>query len=173
MPTDDLPRPTGIALGSNLGDRLAHLRQGRDLLFSLHERSAPAPFSRVYQTEPVDCPPDSAPFLNAVIEIHTSLDPDHLLWQLNRLESELGRPNPRGRNAPRPLDLDILYSGELVIDTPNLVLPHPRLAARRFVLEPLADLRPDFTLPGDQRPVTQLLAALPAAPRAEMFRAVW
>jgi 2-amino-4-hydroxy-6-hydroxymethyldihydropteridine diphosphokinase len=173
VPTDDLQRPTGIALGSNLGDRLAHLVQGRDLLFSLHEGAAPAACSRVYQTEPVDCPPGSAPFLNAVVEIRTSLNPDRLLRQLIRLESELGRSATRGRNTPRPLDLDILYSGELVADTPTLVLPHPRMAARRFVLQPLADVRPDFILPGDNRPVTQLLAALPAAPRAEVFRAAW
>ena len=166
-------RPTGIALGSNLGDRLAHLRQGRDLLLSLHEGAAPAACSRVYATEPVDCPPGSPPFLNAVVEIHTSLHPDRLLSQLIQLESELGRPDARGRNTPRPLDLDILYTGELVIDTPALVLPHPRLAARRFVLQPLADVRPDFVLPGDHRPVTQLLAALPAAPRVEVFRAEW
>jgi 2-amino-4-hydroxy-6-hydroxymethyldihydropteridine diphosphokinase len=107
------------------------------------------------------------------VEIHTSLDPDRLLSQLIRLESELGRPDARGRNTPRPLDLDILYTGELIIDTPALVLPHPRLAARRFVLQPLADVRPDFVLPGDHGPVTQLLAALPAAPRVEVFRAEW
>lgn len=173
MPRDNLQRPTGIGLGSNLGDRLAHLGQGRDLLLSLHEGPVPAALSRVYQTEPVDCPPGSAPFLNAVVEIHTSLTPDHLLRLLIGLESALGRPTTRGRNTPRPLDLDILYSGELVIDTATLSLPHPRLAVRRFVLQPLADVRPDFLLPGEKRHVQQLLAALPATPRAELFRAVW
>ena len=108
-----------------------------------------------------------------MVEIRTSLNPDRLLRHLIHLESELGRSAIRGRNTPRLLDLDILYSGELVTDTPTLVLPHPRMAARRFVLQPLADVRPDFILPGDNRPVTQLLAALPAAPRAEVFRAAW
>jgi len=173
MPTVHQHRPTGIALGSNLGDRLAHLRQGRDLLLSLHEGPAPAIVSPVYETEPVDCPPGSAPFLNAVVEICTSLDPDLLLLQLVRLESEVGRPADRGRNTPRPLDLDILYAGGLARHTPFLTLPHPRMAARRFVLQPLADVRPDFILPGDHRRITQLLAALPASPRAEMFCASW
>ena len=173
MPTDDPQRPTGIALGSNLGDRLAHLVQGRNLLLSLHEAPAPAALSRVYQTEPVDCPPGSAPFLNAVVEIHTSLTPENLLRQLTRLESALGRPATRGRNAPRALDLDILYCGELIVETPSLVLPHPRLTARRFVLQPLADVRPDFVLPGEKHHVRQLLATLPAIPRAELFRTAW
>jgi 2-amino-4-hydroxy-6-hydroxymethyldihydropteridine diphosphokinase len=108
-----------------------------------------------------------------VVEIRTSLDPVHLLRQLTRLESELGRSPARGRNTPRPLDLDILYAGQLVIDTPTLVLPHPRMTARRFVLQPLADVRPDFVLPGDKRDVTHLLAALPVAPRVALFCAVW
>ncbi len=173
VPTADHQLTTGLALGSNLGDRLAHLRQGRDLLLSLHEGPAPAALSPVYETEPVDCPPGSASFLNAVVEIRTSLDPLHLLRQLICLESELGRPPARGQNTPRPLDLDILYAGELVIDTPSLVLPHPRMTARRFVLQPLADVRPDFVLPGDGRGMAPLLAALPPVPRVALFREIW
>jgi len=173
VPTADHQFATGLALGSNLGDRLAHLRQGRDLLLSLHEGPAPAAVSPVYETEPVDCPPGSASFLNAVVEIRTSLDPGQLLRQLTRLESELGRSPARGQNTPRSLDLDILYAGQLVIDTPTLILPHPRMTARRFVLQPLADVRPDFVLPGNKRDIAQLLAALPPAPRVALFRAVW
>lgn len=173
MPTADHQLATGLALGSNLGDRLAHLRQGRDLLLSMHEGPAPAALSPVYETEPVDCPLGSASFLNAVVEIRTSLDPGQLLRQLTRLESELGRSPARGQNAPRSLDLDILYAGQLVIDTPTLILPHPRMTARRFVLQPLADVRPDFVLPGNKRDIAQLLAALPPAPRVALFRAVW
>ena len=139
MPTADHQLATGLALGSNLGDRLAHLRQGRDLLLSLHEGPAPAAVSPVYETEPVDCPPGSASFLNAVVEIRTSLDPGQLLRQLIRLESELGRSPARERNTARSLDLDIIYAGQLVIDTPTLILPHPRMTVRRFVLQPLAD----------------------------------
>ena len=173
MPTANHQLATGLALGSNLGDRLAHLRQGRDLLLSLHEGPAHAAVSPVYETEPVDCPPGSASFLNAVVEIRTSLDPGQLLRQLIRLESELGRSPARERNTARSLDLDIIYAGQLVIDTPTLILPHPRMTVRRFVLQPLADVRPDFVLPGNKRDIAQLLAALPAAPRVALFRAVW
>jgi 2-amino-4-hydroxy-6-hydroxymethyldihydropteridine diphosphokinase len=108
-----------------------------------------------------------------MVEIRTSLDPGQLLRQLTRLESELGRSPARGQNTPRSLDLDILYAGQLVIDTPTLVLPHPRMTARRFVLQPLADVRPDFVLPGNKRDIAQLLATLPPAPRVALFRAVW
>jgi 2-amino-4-hydroxy-6-hydroxymethyldihydropteridine diphosphokinase len=168
-----LPVNTGIALGSNLGDRLAHLRAARQLLLTLHEGPEFAAVSPVYETTPVGCPPDSPAFLNAVIEITTALDPATLLDRLATLERDLGRAANRTRNSPRPLDLDILYAGDIAIQTPALTVPHPRLAQRRFVLQPLSDIRPHLVLPGQSRTIAQLLAAVPHEPAAHLFASDW
>lgn len=165
--------PVGIALGSNLGDRLARLRAGRDAVTRWHQGPRPASVSAVYETEPVDCPPGSAPFLNAVMEIETALDPAVLLGRLRALESALGRAPHGAKNAPRPLDLDILYAGDLRIESPALITPHPRMTSRRFVLQPLSDIRPDLVLPGQNHTVAALLAALPPHPAAALFAAGW
>lgn len=164
---------TGIALGSNLGDRLACLRAGRDFLLALHEGPAPAAVSPVYETEPVGCPPGSSAFLNAVVEIDTPLEPAALLGRLAAFERGLGRPARRSVNAPRPLDLDLLYAGATELRTAHLTLPHPRLAQRRFVLQPLADIRPHLVLPAQSRPVSALLAALPPEPQVRPFAPAW
>jgi 2-amino-4-hydroxy-6-hydroxymethyldihydropteridine diphosphokinase len=164
---------TGIALGSNLGDRLACLRAGRDFLLALHEGPDPAAVSPVYETDPVGCPSGSPAFLNAVIEIDTPLEPAALLARLAAFECTLGRQAERSVNAPRPLDLDILYAGTTEIRTADLTLPHPRLTQRRFVLQPLADIRPRLVLPGQSRPVSQLLAALPVEPRVRPCGSAW
>lgn len=167
------PVQTGLALGSNLGDRLAHLRAGRDFLLALHEGPGPPALSPVYETDPVGCPPGSPAFLNAVLEIETSLDPATLLARLAACEQQLGRPARRATNAPRPLDLDLLYAGDTSLDLPDLTVPHPRLAQRRFVLQPLAAIRPQLILPGQSLTVTQLLAALPDAPPVRLSAATW
>jgi len=164
---------TGIALGSNLGDRLARLRAGRDFLLGLHVGPVPAAVSAVYETDPVDCPPGSAPFLNAVAVISTALEPSRLLARLAAFERELGRPARRAHHAPRPLDLDILYAGSTVLAGPDLTLPHPRLARRRFMLQPLAELRPQLVLPGQTRTVAALLAALPDQPGVRRYAVSW
>jgi 2-amino-4-hydroxy-6-hydroxymethyldihydropteridine diphosphokinase len=163
----------GIALGSNLGDRLANLRAGRAAAERWHRGDRPAAVSAVYETEPVDCPPGSAPFLNAVMEIQTSLQPAELLARLRAVEIELGRATRAARNAPRPLDLDILYAGDLLIDTLELSMPHPRMTTRRFVLQPLSDIRPDLVLPGQEHTIAALLAALPPRPAATVFTTAW
>ncbi len=163
----------GVALGSNLGDRLQHLRAGRAAVAHWHQGEAPAAVSAIYETEPVDCPPGSAPFLNAVMEIQTSLNPAALLEHLRAAEIELGRAPQAERHAPRPLDLDILYAGDLRIESPALVTPHPRMTTRRFVLQPLSDIRPELVLPGQTRTIATLLAALPPHPAATLFAADW
>lgn len=163
----------GIALGSNTGDRLAHLQAGRELLVRLHGGARPAAVSPVYGTDPVDCPPGSDAFLNAVVEIETTHPPEELLRTFATLESQRGRPAARASNAPRPLDLDILYAGETVRQTAALTLPHPRLHLRRFVLQPLCDIRPHLQLPGFDRPVSALLDALPEEPAVRLFAAEW
>ena len=163
----------GIALGSNLGDRAAHLAAAKRFLSSLHAGPGAPLCSALFETEPVDCAPGTAAFLNAVMEIETALDPTALLAHLRQFEQQQGRAVDRGRNAPRQLDLDLLYAGDNHIDTPALVLPHPRMNARRFVLQPLANIRPDLVLPGQELTVAQLLAALPSSPAVRPADCAW
>ena len=150
----------GIALGSNLGDRAANIQRGIDLLLARVpgiRLNASAP---VYETEPVDCAPGTQAFLNTVIEVSAGCPPHELHTHLQAIEQALGRPEQRERNSPRTLDLDLLYADDVISDDPNLTLPHPRMHLRRFVLEPLADIRPELILPGQQVSVAELQAHL-------------
>ncbi|MEO6788508.1 MAG: 2-amino-4-hydroxy-6-hydroxymethyldihydropteridine diphosphokinase [Chthoniobacteraceae bacterium] len=164
---------TGIALGSNLGDRLANLVAGREAVLSIPGVREPVLISQVYETEPVGTGPDAGSFLNAVIEVESSADPSTLLAALRSIESSLGRPTRRPRNAPRTLDLDILYISELVLQDDTLILPHPRLHLRRFVLAPLNDIRPDLRLPGQTHTVAELLALLDDPAAVSIFTSTW
>ena len=159
----------GVALGSNVGDRLGHLNAARKALEKLRAGENAPLFSPIYETEPVDCTPGTAPYLNAVMEIEYDGEPLALFHALQEIERAQGRPTAHARNAPRTLDLDLLYAGDCILQTPELTLPHPRLTQRRFVLQPLADLRPDLILPGTQQTVFQLLAGLPPFPGVRMF----
>jgi 2-amino-4-hydroxy-6-hydroxymethyldihydropteridine diphosphokinase len=159
----------GIALGSNLGDRLVQLRTARSRIIALPGVSEPVRSSRVYETEPVGSAPDAGAFLNAVIEIEYDGQPITLLDGLQHVEAALGRPSKRPRNAPRTIDLDILYAGNLVLSNDEVVIPHPRLHLRRFVLAPLADVRPDLILPGQHDAIATLLAQLRDPARVEVF----
>ncbi len=152
--------PVGIALGSNLGNRAAELEAGFQFLQILSAQ--PIRRSSIIETAPVDCPPGSAPFLNAVAELQVEpagLSPHELLARLQGFEAQRGRAAEHERNAPRPLDLDILYYGTVALEEGGLILPHPRLARRAFVLQPLAELEPDLVLPGQTRTIRELLAA--------------
>lgn len=155
----------GIALGSNLGDRPGHLRAARRRLFALHEDRGPFLCSRIYETEPVDCPDDSPPFFNAAIEMSCTLPPLDLLAELQHLERILGRPPDHAFHAPRTIDLDILYYDNLAFELPELTLPHPRIVERAFVLAPLADVAPTRILPGQTETVLELLGKIPVAAR--------
>jgi 2-amino-4-hydroxy-6-hydroxymethyldihydropteridine diphosphokinase len=164
----------GIALGSNLGDRLANLRAARGLLLSLATSPATWLQAAVYQTAPVGCPPGSPDFLNTVAELETALEPLDLLAQARRIEAALGRVSGMTRNAPRTLDVDLLYHGSAILAAPELTLPHPRLRVRRFVLQPLADIRPGLVLPGQTATVAELLANLPDDGEApKLVAATW
>jgi len=151
----------GIAFGSNLGDRLANLSAARARILQLPGLEKPILASSVYETEPVDCEPGTGKFLNAVIEIGYDGAGQELLRELKEIESALGRLESHVRNASRTLDLDLLYFGPIIISRPQLELPHPRMKDRRFVLEPLAQIRPDLILPGENRRVASLLEGLP------------
>lgn len=159
----------GVALGSNLDNRLRHLQEARAHLRALHTEGAPFLCSRIYETAPDDCPPDSPAFLNAAIEFTSSLPPLDLLAKLQEIEERLGRPARHAHHAPRTIDLDLLYFDNIVLHLPELELPHPRIAERAFVLQPLADICPTRVLPGTVATVGNLLKALPAS---SLFRAV-
>ena len=163
----------GIALGSNLGDRLAHLREARALVLQLPGVTDPVVDSRVYETEPVGSGPEAGAYLNSVMEVEYEGQPITLLDGLQHIESTLGRPSKRPRNAPRTIDLDILYAGNLVLSNSEVVIPHPRLHLRRFVLPPLADIRPDLVLPGQQQTVAALLAGLHDPAAVGLFAEQW
>ena len=170
--TDNFTR-VGIALGSNLGNRLRHLQDARDLL-----RNIAVPGSLIqapiFQTEPVDCPPDSPDFYNTVIEIGYSGTPHDLLDATQAIEFRLGRETVQERNSPRVIDVDILYFGDECIEGEILDLPHPRLTSRRFVLQPLAEIRPELILPGDQVSIAEHLRHLDSnEPPLVTVQAVW
>jgi 2-amino-4-hydroxy-6-hydroxymethyldihydropteridine diphosphokinase len=151
--------PVGIALGSNLGDRRAELEAGFAFLATL-SLDGSILRSLIIETAPVGCPPGSLAFLNAVAEIQVDPDvlgPHKLLARLQDFEISRGRQPVHAQNSPRPLDLDLLYYGDLLLHEPGLVVPHPRLTERRFVLEPLAEIRPGLVLPGQNRSVRELL----------------
>jgi 2-amino-4-hydroxy-6-hydroxymethyldihydropteridine diphosphokinase len=126
-----------LGLGSNLGDRAAHLRRAVAHLPDV------AAVSALYETEPVGGPPGQGPYLNAVVELHTGRSPRGLLEVARRLEAEAGRVRTV-RHGPRTLDVDVLLVGDAVVDEPDLVVPHPRMWERRFVLAPLAELAPEL-----------------------------
>lgn len=152
----------GVALGSNLGERLANLRNARKEIAAMSRTLPPMRCSAIYETEPVGCEDGAPKFFNAVIEFGYSGPPKELRRELAAIERALGRPAGHERNVSRPIDLDLLYFGELVMETPELRLPHPRIVDREFVLRPLADIRPDLVLPQQTESVSALLLRLPA-----------
>lgn len=143
-----------IALGSNLGDRRAHLQWAVDRLRGLLTDLRVSSF---IESEPVDVPEPQPPFLNGAVVGETTIAPEALLGELTALERERGRERT-GVRAPRTLDLDLILYGDLIVDTPALAIPHPRFHERAFVLEPLASIAPDMTDPGSGNTVAQLLA---------------
>ena len=151
---------TGVALGSNLGDRLANLRTTRKAILQLAGVTPPILASAIYETEPIDCESGAGKFLNAVLEFDYEGNPLELLKRLGELEQALGRLSDRPRNVSRKIDIDLLYFGATKIDKKELQLPHPRMHLRRFVLQPLAEIRPDLVLPNQTKTVRELLAQL-------------
>ena len=150
-----------IALGSNLGDRLANLQNARDRIRALDGVTGLIVQSAIYETSPVDCEPGAQNFYNAVIEVGFEKSADALLGALQEIERALGRERNHERNVSRTIDLDLLYCGSERRDDAMLQLPHPRMTERKFVLQPLCDIAPDLRLPGQTKSVGELLAQLP------------
>lgn len=130
---------TYLALGSNLGDRMGYLQGAVNMLPS------PKRCSRIYQTQPVDSPPDAGPFLNAVVEIEFQPDASRLLELVGRIEEEAGRVR-LVRNGPRTLDVDVIYVDGFSSNAPEMTIPHPRAKERGFVIAPLLDLNREAAL---------------------------
>src|SRR6266540_98832 len=164
---------TGVALGSNLGDRLDNLRVARQQICDLTDIQPPVLSSAIYETDPVDCEPGAPKFLNAVVEFGYDGDPLQLLKKLRSVEGALGRPREHGRNVSRKIDIDLLYIGDMKINDGELELPHPRMHLRKFVLQPLADIRPDLVLPGQTQTVDELLAKLKESGEIVRFMDNW
>ncbi len=157
-----------VALGSNLGDSPALLRQAMAQL----ERISAAPLLRssLWRTIPVNCPAGSPLFVNAAVGLVPlpGETPETLLAKLQELERDFGRRPKKVLNEPRPLDLDLIAFGAEQRSSPALTLPHPRARERAFVLRPLVEIVPDFILPGERRTIRELL--VDADPRGIMER---
>ena len=144
-----------LSLGSNLGDREGYLRRAIALVGAAGARVLRV--SSLYETEPLEAT-DQPRFLNLVVEAETELFPKQLLARLLKIELDLGRRRGRPK-GPRLIDIDILLYGRSVIESAELRVPHPRLAERRFVLEPLAELAPELRHPVNHLTIRELLAA--------------
>ena len=151
---------TAVGLGSNLDDRLENLRAARQQICNLANIQPPILSSAIYETDPVDCEPGAPKFLNAVVEFGYNGDPLQLLKKLKGVEDALGRPREHARNVSRRIDIDLLYIGDMKINDGELELPHPRMHLRKFVLQPLADIRPELILPRQSKTVRELFAQL-------------
>ena len=153
-----------IALGSNLGDSPSNVLRAMDRLAVFTDR--PLLRSSLWETSPVDCPPGSPAFINAVVGLRPrpNESPETLLPELQALEREFGRTAKKLLNEPRPLDLDLIAFGSETRRLPELTLPHPRAHLRRLVLQPMSEIAPDLVLPGQDKTVSQLLAVLPPDP---------
>ena len=147
-----------LGLGSNMGERQDYLDRALDFL---SQRLRIEKVSSIYDTEPVGNV-NQPRFLNMVCQVYTSLAPMALLALGKGIESKLGRMSGKS-NAPRPIDIDILFYGDQIIETPELVIPHPRLTERAFVLIPLAQIAPDLVHPVNSKTIKELLKGITEA----------
>ncbi|MDP6891561.1 MAG: 2-amino-4-hydroxy-6-hydroxymethyldihydropteridine diphosphokinase [Verrucomicrobiota bacterium] len=151
-----------VALGSNLGESVVTLRLAAAKISDWSVDKVVG--SSLWETEPLDCQPDSPLFINAVIGLNPKqgITPESLLDQLLELELQLGRERSGLVNEPRKIDLDLITFGMERRNTESLILPHPRAFERQFVLSPLEEIAPDFILPGQEKSVSGLLKILPS-----------
>lgn len=163
-----------IGLGSNVGDRIAHLTAALSRLCAIPGARLICK-SSVYETEPVEVPKEfiDMRFLNAVAIFEVDLDVETWSTAVHAIEDDLLRVRGSVPNTPRTIDLDLLYFGDVVMSRPHLHLPHPQCTVRRFVCQPLSELRPDLVLPGERGSIAQILAALPKTPDVSLYTKAW
>jgi 2-amino-4-hydroxy-6-hydroxymethyldihydropteridine diphosphokinase len=154
-----------LGLGSNIGEKEDHMKKALELIGKSYtiQRSSP-----LYLTEPVG-EIEQEWFLNSVVEIDTDIAPEKLLSSLKSIERKLGRKKTK-ENGPRIIDIDILFYGDQVLHTKNLIIPHPRLQARLFVLQPMMDVSPDFIHPVLKKSIRQLFEEQPWAEMVTPFK---
>ena len=164
----------GLSLGSNMGNRLAHLINAKTMILG-HPGIMPADQSPVYETEPVDVPPEfqAIHFLNAILIVDTLIPLPQLMRTFQFLEQKIGRVPNTVVNAPRPMDIDIIYADGLQIREQHIVIPHPHWQERRFVVQPLCDVRPDLKIPGQTSTVADVLAGLSDPHKVMVFAKQW
>ena len=165
---------TGFCLGSNMGGRLRLLSQAKTLIL-LEPQVKFVDQSPVYETEPVGVKPEyeAMKFLNAVLIVESPYTAEEWLTKIGKIEEMLGRVRTEDRNAPRPIDIDIVFCGDEIVDNDLLKVPHARWAERRFVVQPLADVRPELVLPGTKSPVCKILAKMPDSEDVRLFSERW
>jgi 2-amino-4-hydroxy-6-hydroxymethyldihydropteridine diphosphokinase len=152
---------------------LVALCAARQAIVDLPGVRPPILSSAIYETDAVGCEPGAGKFLNAVIEFEYQGKPLDLLESLREIERALGRPPDHARYVSRKIDIDILYSGDTKIDSEEVQLPHPRMHERKFVLQPLADIRPDLVLPGQTKSICELLTQLRSSGQVVRFNEGW
>jgi 2-amino-4-hydroxy-6-hydroxymethyldihydropteridine diphosphokinase len=170
LDTDRMPNLTYLSLGSNVGNREANLR---DAISRLRTLGRLVSVSSFYETEPVEVT-DQAWFLNCAVALETTQTPEQLIAALLDIEQEMGRRRTREK-GPRMIDLDILLfhdgtTGDAILDSPDLTIPHPAMHQRRFVLEPLAEIAPDARHPAMNESIRELLDQLPAGQTLRKFK---
>ncbi|MFC5051252.1 2-amino-4-hydroxy-6-hydroxymethyldihydropteridine diphosphokinase [Rubritalea spongiae] len=164
----------GLALGSNLGNRLNNIKVARNMLRGIVDPESLYLQAPIYQSQPVDCASDDPDFYNTVIEIDYIGEPYDLLRMTQGVEFHMGREAVHAYNAPRVIDVDILYFGSGVIKEEILTIPHPRILERRFVLQPLNDIRPHLILPGDTVTISEHYEHLDSdEPPLTLVQSVW
>ena len=165
----------GFSLGSNLYNRKRLLMQAKNLLLSA-PRTSFLDQSPIYETTPVDVKPEyqDMNYLNSILLVESELPLDSWLSYIGKIETMLGRDRDEtDRNAPRPIDIDMIYAGDQIVDDGGLIVPHPRWAQRRFVVQPLNDVRPQKVLPESQKPVCEILKTLPPDDGLHVFEENW
>ncbi len=164
----------GFSLGSNMFNRKRLLMQAKNLLLSA-PRTRFVDQSPIYETTPVDVQPEyaSMTFLNSIVIVESELPLESWLSYIGKIEDNLGRVRSEDRNAPRPMDVDMIYAGDQIVDSGGLVVPHPRWAERRFVVQPLCDVRPDMVLPDMKKSVSEILHILPPDDGLSVFDEIW
>ena len=164
----------GFSLGSNLYNRKRLLMQAKNLLLSA-PRTSFVDQSPIYETTPVGVKPEyvDMAYLNSVVILESELPLESWLSYIGKIETNLGRERSEDRNAPRPIDIDIIYAGDQVVDGAGLEVPHPRWAERRFVVQPLCDVRPELVVPETHKPVSTILGSLPPNGELSVFEQRW